>query len=448
MKQTFKCVLRVLCAFLPLTAFANLNYAPANFKIPEGLAVFVDFQSAEYNISFNGNTKKVTVVSKIVFENLNEGYPIFDIVDEPSQIVIDGEVVTSKVIKTPEDITKVRVAMKSLKPGTHTFEIHSVITKGIKFMDDGVSAAFWFSDLSDRSYLEAYLPANYEFDQHKINFNLEYINLPQQKIYTNGDVVKIDNSRSIISFPETYTSSSLYFQTAPVGRYPELNFNIKSIDGRMIPVVLYANSTLTNLETTKLRVIKSIEGLESKYGPYLHKTLTIFIAGSGGMEYCGATMTDIGALNHELIHSYFARGGFMPSNGNAGWIDEAITSWSDGGSYETTSLGNLSSNMAGHSQYKRSTDMDAYSKGKTFMSYLHYKFKNSGGLTSFLNRLIQDDSFKPMTTEDFIKKMSTYYSEDVTPLFRKHIYSKNKSGKGFENIPHMKMTIDEMASLL
>jgi hypothetical protein len=48
------------------------------------------------------------------------------------------------------------------------------------------------------------------------------------------------------------------------------------------------------------------------------------------MEYCGATMTDPGALGHELTHSWFARG-VMPANGNTGWIDEAVASWRDDG---------------------------------------------------------------------------------------------------------------------
>ena len=58
--------------------------------------------------------------------------------------------------------------------------------------------------------------------------------------------------------------------------------------------------------------------------------MTIYIAGRGGMEHCGATITSMSALAHEITHSWFARG-VMPANGNAGWIDEGTARWRDRG---------------------------------------------------------------------------------------------------------------------
>lgn len=440
-----------IASLTPLSLMANIKNAPKNFSIPEGVAVFVDFQSVEYNLSYDSSAKKADVTSVIHFETTSEGFPVFDLVDEPTQVLVDGEVVTSKTVKAGDDkVTMVRVALKALKPGAHTLLVRSTLSRGVKFSADGVSSAFWFSDLSDRSFLEAYLPANFEYDQQKITMNVEFNGAMKQKIYTNGDLTKIDDTHFTLEFPETYTSSSIYFHTAPVGRYPERLFTYRSIDGRDLPVTVYADDFLRNVDAIKAKTIASLTSLEAQYGPFLHKSVTVFNAGSGGMEYCGATMTDSGALNHELTHSYFARGGFMPANGNSGWIDEAITSWSDEGANEVSTLGSLTSNMAGHSPYRRHTDTDAYSKGKKFMSYLHYKFKSKGGLKSFLNQLIHDDAFKPMTTEAFIGKMSNYYAEDVSEIFKRHVYSKSivDSETNEGHTPHMKMTIEEMASFL
>lgn len=167
------------------------------------------------------------------------------------------------------------------------------------------------------------------------------------------------------------------------------------------------------------------------------------------MEYCGATMTDIWALNHELTHSYFARGGFMPANGNAGWIDEAITTWSDTGANSLEDISGIRSNMAGNSPYRRFTHMDAYTKGKSFMAYLNYKFQANGGLNAFLNQLVATAAWTPMTTEEFIARISNFYNEDLTPLFKSHTYSsKGAVAQPAKRPVHMKMTIKEMRSLL
>ena len=45
--------------------------------------------------------------------------------------------------------------------------------------------------------------------------------------------------------------------------------------------------------------------------------------------------------------------------------------------------------MAGHSQYKRTTDRDAYTKGERFIAHLDYKFKAQGGLLPFLKDFAQ-----------------------------------------------------------
>ena len=55
-----------------------------------------------------------------------------------------------------------------------------------------------------------------------------------------------------------------------------------------------------------------------------------------------------------------------------------------------------------------------------------------------------------MTSEEFIKKMSIFYSEDLNPLFKNHVYKgkfKMKENQGKRPV-HMKMTIPEMKQFL
>ena len=443
-------IMAILTFILPFTLFANIKHAPESFKNIDGTVIFVDFKNAHYNLTYDPTKKTLMAQSLIVFESFEEGMPVFDMVENPASFILDGEEVSTKIINSKDRETWFRIALKSIKPGLHTFVITSPVNQGVIFSNAGVSSAFWFTDLGDRGFLEAYLPANFEYDQYKIVMNIDFKTLKNQKIYSNGTVTAMDNNKFKIEFPETYTSSSLYYHTTYEGRYPELRFNFNSIDGRNIPAVTYASGRQTNLEEIKSKIITSLEKLESQYGPFLHNTITVFIAGNGGMEYSGATMTDIWALNHELTHSYFARGGFMPANGNAGWIDEAITTWSDNGNTTRPDLKGVVSNMAGNSQYRRYTHKDAYSVGKDFMAYLHYKYQASGGLNSFLAQLVQTESFRPMTSEEFIKKMSDYYSEDLNPIFKNHVYKGKIKTRNNQNkkAAHMKMSIPEMQQFL
>ena len=438
-----------LVALMPLSLYANLEHAPKSFALPEGTVIYTDFKTANYALSYDLKSKSVTATSTITFETKEEGFPAFDLVEAPISMSLDGEEVSSRVIASPDRDTKFRIAAKSIKPGIHTFLITSPVKENVSFTADGVSSAFWFTDLDDRGYMETYLPANLEYDQYKVTLDLDFKSMAKQRIYTNGVVTNLDNNRFQVVFPETYTSSSIYFHTAPIGRYPEKTFTFRSIDGRDIPVTVYSASTFTSLDTLQAKTLKSLTGLEAKYGPFLHNTVTVFNAGSGGMEYCGATMTDMGALNHELTHSYFARGGLMPANGNSGWLDEAITSWSDEGAISKPEINGTYANMAGNSEYRRYTHMGAYTQGKSFMGHLNYKFQSQGGLVSFLNEMIKTDSFTPMTTEEFVKKISNYYSEDLMPLFKKHTYSsKSRSEKPNKMNSHMKLTIKEMKQFL
>ncbi len=427
----------------------NIFHAPKSFKAAEGHVVFIDIKSADYSVTYDPKTKKASASSVLIFETKEAGLLAFDLVQDPTSITLNGEAVSSKVISSPDKDTWFRILLKNSTQGIHRMEINSPLTEGVSFGNEGVSSAFWFTDLGDRSFLEAYLPTNFEYDQYKIVMNIDFKTMSKQKFYTNGTVSELGNNRFRIEFPESYTSSSPYFHTAWQGRYSEKNFNFKSIDGREIPAVVYTLDKNLKLNDVQDKITKSLNTLESKYGPFLHQSVTVFVAGSGGMEYCGATMTDIWALNHELTHSYFARGGLMPANGNAGWLDEAITTWSDMGAASLESPNNIRSNMAANSEYRRFTHMDAYTQGRYFMAHLNYKFQQNGGLDSFLNHLIANDSFRPMTTEEFIGKMSQFYNEDLMPLFKKHTYTgKNLQGAPSPHPAHMKMTIKEMRSLL
>lgn len=290
-----------------------------------------------------------------------------------------------------------------------------------------------------------------------MTFNLHFKNLKdKQHIFSNGELKWTSETDAQVTFPDYFTVNSLYFHTTPVGSVDKVETNFKSVNGRDIPVVLYtakAANSATIMNTLMRIATRTFHELEGDYGAFPHSTLTIYNAnlssmGLGGMEYAGATVTSEGALEHELFHSYFARG-MTPANGNAGWIDESLASWRDNG---YNRLANMfgTSQMAAHETYTRKTDAAAYGFGARFMAFLDNKFASKGGLKPFMNKLLEKKLFTPIFTEEFIKEMELFYGEDLKAIFNQYVFNKSaEKGKMPEiNPPHRKMSQAELESIL
>lgn len=440
----------VVASFYSLNVFAgDLAQAPTAFSYSNGQAIYVDFTQATYDIRYDVAARAATVKTKINFTANTAGFPIFDLAVEPSRLELNGKPAAQALIGTPDRATQLRVVTTSVVAGNHVLEIESPLTTLVEWDSSGVRSAFWSTDLTDRGYLERYLPANMEFDRVPMTLNVEFVGAAPQRIYANGVVTEKKANRFQVKFPSGFTSSSMFFHTAPVGAFEETSFTIRSKDGRDLPVVIYLKPGMfggaqSTLERLKQNTINIINELEADYGPFLHPSITIYNAGSGGMEYCGATMTSASALGHELTHSYFARG-LMPANGNAGWIDEALASWRDNGyPRSATLLGAV--NMAGRASYTRFTDRAAYTNGARFMSHIDGKTAAQGGLKSLLRELVAEKAFRPFTTEEFIGWSEKHFGMEMNSEFRKWVYGAGKAAMDSheENPIHRKMTLEEL----
>ncbi len=444
--------LSILFLFISTFSFAQLKHAPPAFNSKMGhKAVFVDFKTARYKINYDVQNKMATAESTIDFEMPEDGFVVFDMVTDPTEISLDGLTVEQALITTPYNESQIRILKTATKAGNHTLKIISRIIEGVKFDSKSVSSAFWTSDLDDRNYLEQYLPTNYEYDQYKIFFEITSNGADPQDIATNGSVKAVGINHFEVEFPEYFTTSSIFFHTFPMGKFSETKFEFNSISGKNIPVRIYSGTGIL-LKAAKSKALNTLKELERDYGAFPHQSITIYLAGSGGMEYCGATMSDIGALDHELTHSYFARG-MLPANGNAGWMDEAIASWRDDG-YKNLSEEKLYTTiMAGHPVYTRKTDTDAYDSGARFMAYLNHLVAKKGGFKQFLKHIIDTRLFQPLTTEDFHEDFEKFYGLDVNREYLKYIYGKNGNSnpqiyKLIENPKHQKMSVKEMQNFL
>lgn len=446
----------LLVALFTTSAFANIQKAPKNFSYLKGMATFIDVTTIDSEIEYNIGTATVTAVSRIEFEMSSEGYPIFDLIPSITSLEIDGIMSEAAELLDPTKTTRLRVLNKKLKSGTHTLIVRNEISTNLKFAAKSVRSAFWMSDLEDRKYIEQYLPTNFEYDQYQQTLEIKVMgetDLDEHKVYTNGKLKKVGTNHFKITFPEYFTASSLFFHMVEKGAFEEIQFTYNSISGKKIPVVAYKKYFLTPLALVKSETLETLKELENNFGAWSHPSLTIYIAGSGGMEYSGATITSRRALGHELTHSFYARG-VMPVNGNSGWIDEAIASWRDN-SYNTVNSPNFSStSMASHSIYRRTTDRRAYTQGANFMAYLNKRLETQGGLIKFLADFYKDYKHTNITTNVFKKELEQFSGIDFTKEFNQYIFGMaaaqvSKSSDEFMKNPnHPKLSKKQLLDIL
>ena len=447
----------LLLSGLAMAQKNDLAHRPKSFATSKGRAVFVDFITAHYDITYNAQTKSSFVKATIRFNAPESGLPIFDSVEAPASISLNGKEVTATETKTPSSETTVRVVDQAISSGFHTLVIQVPLRALVEYSSDGIKSAFWTSDLSERNFLERYMPANLEYDQVKMTFTVSFEGVKnKQKIYTNGIVragKKSGKSVYKITYPPYFNASSIFFHTVPEGATNELEFTLRSVDGRTIPAVVYTAKSMwggNSLDSLKTRASEVFHELEGDYGAWPHPVLVIYNAGSGGMEYCGATMTSMSALGHELFHSYFARG-VMPANGNSGWLDEALASWRDEG-YQTLETLSGRSMMSAHPYYTRTTDRAAYSFGERFMRLMDGKLKSKGGLKPFMRYMIEKRALAPLFVEEFIKEMSEFYGVSVEEDFKKYTYGTSNTFstdmKSHTHEIHRKMTLEELKNYL
>ena len=441
-------------ALLSTSVYANLHLSPPDFDSSYGRAIFVDFKTAQYDITYDVANEITTVKSKITFEAKTQGKPLFDLVPNPNSLKLDGQKVKQNMISFPGGVSKLRQLSSVVTPGTHTLEIENIIDTNVSYNTDfgNVSSAFWIRDLKDRLFLEQYIPSNFEYDQYQMtyNVNVEGVDEASQEFFTNGKVTTLSPVKWKIEFPEYFTVSCPFYHMSPKGMLRRLDFSYKSISGREIPMTVYSPfKKRTN--KFKHEAIRVMTELEKDYGPWAHPSFVAYGTwrGSGGMEHSGATATSFGALDHEMLHSYFAKG-VMPANGNSGWIDEAIASWRDKGYQRNATTGFLGSDLGGQSVYKRNTDKRAYSLGNAFMAYLDYRLQEMGGLKAFLRGYFQTYKHQVITEQHFKNNLEFFSGLNLDKEFDTYIWGQNVENEHLfeENPHHSNLSREQLQSIL
>ena len=415
----------------------NLRYAPPSFLNDlDQRVIFVEFLNAQYWIQFDPTISEATVHSNITFNSDTEGFAAVSLNQPVTSATLDDQDVELQDQDSPDKMASFKILSQSVSPGTHVLTVRSSLSeKGpygfpITWLSHParVDCTFNMSDRKrDGSYLEAFLPSNYCFDQFHMSFSVAVLNSSKpHSIFSNGSVSTDAPGYWKVDFPKYFNSSCPWFHLGPSDEYESLQGEFSTSHGKTVPIFIYtkasprSHSLLNTFLKYSLNILKE---LESDFGAFPHPTLTIFAVEDRdfAMEYAGAAATDLTALRHELNHSFFARG-ILPANGDAGWIDEAIATWADHGYPRSEILRIPKVNMGSRSKYIRTTSPAAYTVGRDFISHLDYVLRERGGLIPFLETYATQKRYQPITTEEFQELIEKFYGASLKDLFDTYVY--------------------------
>ncbi len=399
-------------------ASRDLSQRYPSFAYQGAQAVFPDFLTAEYTFAYDGQQRVTQVQTEIDFDQAEAGYPVFDIVSDPTQILLDGQPVQAPLTKTPDQATTLRVISQAVTAGRHHLSIRSPLVR-----ENPAINGFFMDDSVERFFLERYVPASFEYDHVKMIFNVSFKNFETQwKVYSNGTQT-LNPDRSIrIEFPAYLNASSLFFHALPAQFVKETRFTFRSSSGKAVPVVSYVEPSQTELVVSSEGITHYLQRLEAHYGPFPHASLTIYFGRAhvdhfNDMEYAGATITTYESIYHELAHSYFARG-VMAANGNANWIDEAIADWTESDLQSSSGLPSRAK-LASLPVYARYCWNIGQAYGMSaFLSHLNGRYQ----VRQFLKYWGQLRFGQSVTTEEFISDMEAYLNASLKVQFEQIVY--------------------------
>ena len=388
--------------------------------------VFVDFQTATYELVFDYNEERARVVTIIDFLQPSKGFPLFDLVPDTIAVAtLDDRPVEIDTVGDPDGASRFRVVMAETEAGPHRLVLTSSFVRNVRARDGGISAGLFVNDWDDRSFLELYVPSNLEYDSYRMTFRIRLEGTTRRhEVFANAAAIRGDTAENLweVRFPDFYTASHVYLHVLPEGELEHRSFEFASAY-RPFAVTVYGESVSDRAVDA---VVASLRMLEEALGPWPHGNLLVHLGQPGrSMEYAGATWTTMGALRHELAHSYIGRW-VAPAGGDASWFDEAAVSWLiDRGAPTAARLPRGSAAIGATSPYFRATHQSSYEQGSDVMAHLHYLLqqKNDGStLLRCLRHMVQAQAPEKLTTVDIQERLEACYGGSLQSLFDRHVY--------------------------
>jgi hypothetical protein len=398
----------------------------------------IDVSSVDAVIRFDLDQRVATTTATMQFRVLDGGPAAFDLRQDIGEASLDGIAIDPATLD-PQDLgggdgAEMRVIDAALPPGsTHELTLRYELAtpranEALPVGWDGpVLFDLWMSDLHPGRYLEMWLPANLCHDRFSLTLEIEIVGAERRfQLLHNGLA-----DGTAVRYPRIFTSLSPMLVVVDADE-------LVTADQRMSPNM---GVTLTALRTTDVDLpaltaatVGWIEGNVRTYGNFIHGDgFTGHIWDSTrGMEYDGATTASVGALEHEVFHSWFGRG-VKPASQNDGWIDEAYTTWSTAsGRYEgerfavvKRDLDEPPVTLCPDNTWQRSTPTDSYREGARLFAGVAHLAGGAGQLEQSMAAFYGARAGRFCTTRQLEDHLAATVGDGVKPLFHRYVYGRD-----------------------
>ncbi len=306
--------------------------------------VAVDVTRVDAALRFDVDGARATATAEVDFVVDGPcGHPVLDLRQPIDSLALDGRTLDPAAMPTVDLGGGLDAGMRVLDIALDEGSRHrlsfayrlglpaAVGAQPVGWTDGGVRFDLWMSDLMAGRYLEMWFPAPLCHDRFALSIDVEVLHTARPHVLiTNAGRGPESGFHWHAAYPAQFTSLSPMLVLAPADEV-EWRSRPVGLFGRARPLELRSARHLdvdADLEAVEADVASWLAYLHARYGPWAHgDAMTVLCWGSGrGMEYDGATTASVGALEHEVFHSWFGRG-VKPARASDGWIDEAWTTW-------------------------------------------------------------------------------------------------------------------------
>jgi hypothetical protein len=379
-----------------------------------------------------------------------DGYPALDLRQEVEWARLDGQDLKPDDF-APIDLgggpgASVRVIDVEIETASrHRFEVgYAVDTPDaegalpLEWVDGGLRFDFWMSDLHPGRYAEMWVPAPLIHDRFALNLDVELVNSDRSHTLvanTAGVDAAPGGLRWSVCYPAHFTALSPMLVISPSDLI-ELRRSAVALPGqeRSLGLVCARPADVdADLGVCEADLRSWLTYLWTRYEPWVHgDTFWAVLWEHGrGMEYDGAATTSVGALEHEVFHSWFGRG-VKPARAGDGWIDEAWTTWST--SSRRSELARFESAELGLDEppvelypshpWARFTPAEAYREGARLFAGLAFLFGGADRLRAAMADWYRANAGGLVTTDGLAAHLRAWSGADIGPWWARYVHGR------------------------
>jgi hypothetical protein len=302
----------------------------------------IDILDLDASIEFDLANASAHAEATLTFQlGPSAGQPILDLRQSHTSLILDGQPIDAALLAR-HDFGKgmdsgFAILAIELEPCTiHELQLGYAVALPQAPNAGGLAygqapARLWFdlfsSDLNPGRYLEAWLPANMPWDRHALHIGVSLVGAGfEHTLLSNAEVESLDVNTWQLEFADTTTAMAPMIVIKPseeltlaagvhlAANGQDIEYEVWTDDSLATPPASYAASLVAWLDEFVLST-----------GDYPHPRVTAYLYQTNrSMEYAGGTTSSPAAFEHELFHSWWARG-LEPATYADGWIDEAWT---------------------------------------------------------------------------------------------------------------------------